>query len=316
MADPCLAGALRLPLLTPEQELLLGRQVRAWQDHPNGPDKAPAQIRRAGIRAAQRFTASNLRLALAMAKRHLDRGVAFEDLYQAAAMGVHTAVLRFDPALGYRASSYLCWYAQQACQNLCSRQGGVMRLPAHAMEKLRQLSRADEKLRQRFNRTPTLKELAAEAGMAPEQAELMLLTRKRQHKVSLELGSRDDEDGSNDNFLVRLADEEATPLEALLHADMREQLMAAIRAGLDQQQQYIIRQRWLQAAQKSVSTVASDLNISRRRVQLLENDALQTLKRFFQTDVESTRQGDAECKDWCSTTEKRAETQRAEAAAA
>jgi hypothetical protein len=49
-----LEGIGRVALLTPAEEVELGRQVRSWQDHPDGPDGAPPPLRRQGLRARSR----------------------------------------------------------------------------------------------------------------------------------------------------------------------------------------------------------------------------------------------------------------------
>ena len=46
-----LNGIGRHALLSPDEEVNLGRQVRAWQDHPGGPNQAPEAIQKRGLRA-------------------------------------------------------------------------------------------------------------------------------------------------------------------------------------------------------------------------------------------------------------------------
>ncbi|MBE9171644.1 hypothetical protein IQ216_00615 [Cyanobium sp. LEGE 06143] len=54
-------AAARYPLLTAVEEVMVGRLVRTWQDHPAGPDDCPAPIRRRGLRARDRLVQGNLR---------------------------------------------------------------------------------------------------------------------------------------------------------------------------------------------------------------------------------------------------------------
>jgi DNA-directed RNA polymerase sigma subunit (sigma70/sigma32) len=104
--------AARYPLLTAAEEVHLGQLIRAWQDHPDGPDGAPAGVRRRGMRARDRMVTANLRLVMRAAGRqqHNDGG---NDLLQAGAEGLIKAALRFDPEKGYKFSTYAYWWIWQ-----------------------------------------------------------------------------------------------------------------------------------------------------------------------------------------------------------
>ena len=89
----------RYPLLTPSQELTLGRQVRDWQDHAD----PPHDVVRRGQRARDRFVRANLRLVVAVAGRYRSVPSQYsDDLIQAGNLGLIRAVERFDPARGYK----------------------------------------------------------------------------------------------------------------------------------------------------------------------------------------------------------------------
>jgi hypothetical protein len=63
-----LAAAGRVPLLTAAQEISLGAAVRRWQDWPDGPDAAPAAVRRRGLRTRAHLVQANLRLVVVVTK--------------------------------------------------------------------------------------------------------------------------------------------------------------------------------------------------------------------------------------------------------
>ena len=104
-----LNGIGRHALLSPEEEVSLGRQVRTWQDHPGGPEQAPAAVQKRGLRARGRLVQANLRLVVHLAKKQHMRGLAMEDLVQEGSIGLQRAAEKYDPSTGYRFSTYAYW---------------------------------------------------------------------------------------------------------------------------------------------------------------------------------------------------------------
>ena len=70
-----LDGIGRSSLLAPDQEVSLGRAVRAWMDYPGGPEKAPVGVSKAGRHARGEMICSNLRLVVHLAKKYRTRGL-------------------------------------------------------------------------------------------------------------------------------------------------------------------------------------------------------------------------------------------------
>ena len=80
-------------LLTPEEELDLGRRASAGDD-----------------RARARLIEKNLRLVVSVARRYRGMGLPFEDLIQEGNIGLMKAAQRFDPELGNRFATYATWW--------------------------------------------------------------------------------------------------------------------------------------------------------------------------------------------------------------
>jgi RNA polymerase primary sigma factor len=154
----------RIPLLTPAEEIELGTAIQRWQTHP---EPVPPGIRRRGMRARDRFVQANLRLAVSyVAKRcnRLARIHGSEDLIQAANMGLITAVERFDPARGYRFSTYAYWWIRQAVNRWVDLNGRAISIPGSHSQHLSKLGAITRRLELELNRTPTHEELASELG--------------------------------------------------------------------------------------------------------------------------------------------------------
>jgi len=123
-----LNAAGRYPLLTAGQEVHLGQAVRTWLDNP---EPTPQQIRR-GRRAKERLICCNLRLVASRAKYFTKRanqiGIAYEDLLQEGTIGLNRAAELFDPARGYKFSTYASRWIDQAVRRVIDA-GNIIRRP-------------------------------------------------------------------------------------------------------------------------------------------------------------------------------------------
>jgi RNA polymerase primary sigma factor len=114
MTTHWLQQAGRIPMLTPAEALHLGGLVRQWQDWLPSPDEAPAAVRRRGLRARDRMVSANLRLVVAVATKRRSYEAPLVDQLQSGAIGLARAVEKFDPARGYKFSTYAYWWIRQA----------------------------------------------------------------------------------------------------------------------------------------------------------------------------------------------------------
>ena len=119
----------RVPLLTHEQEITLGRQVQelmqverleleiidltgekpSLEEISQKLDLTIPQVKkrlRAGQRAKERMVAANLRLVVSVAKKYTKRNMELLDLIQEGTIGLVRGVEKFDPARGYKSVSY------------------------------------------------------------------------------------------------------------------------------------------------------------------------------------------------------------------
>ena len=135
-----LAAAGRQPLLTAAEEVHLGTAIRRWMDWEGGPELAPAPVQRRGLRARDRMVAANLRLVVSVANRYRQRVAArrqcIADAYQEGAIGLQRGAEKFDPARGYKFSTYAYWWIRQAIQRWIDQQN-LIRVPVNVNEQLR-----------------------------------------------------------------------------------------------------------------------------------------------------------------------------------
>jgi len=288
----------RVPLLSHEQEITLGRQVqelmvieemreeltlRSGGESPSEELLAaeagltPALLRRriqAGRRAKERMVAANLRLVVSVAKKYTKRNMELLDLIQEGTIGLVRGVEKFDPTRGYKFSTYAYWWIRQGITRAIAEKSRTIRLPIHITETLNKLKKAQRELSQELGRTPTVGELAVAAEL-PEEEVKDLLCRARQ-PVSLETKVGDGEDTE---LLDLLAGEGAGPEEMVagecLRGDLRELL-----EQLPELQERVLRLRYGMEGEEpmSLTGIARTLGLSRDKTRNLERRALEQIR--------------------------------------
>ena len=164
----------RIPLLTPAEEIELGTIIQRWRRHP---EPCPPGIRRRGMRARDRFVQANLRLAVSYVSKRCSRLVkshSQDDLIQAANMGLIIAAERFDPARGYRFSTYAYWWIRQAVSRWADQHSRLIAIPGSHCQHLGRIGPITRRLEQELNRTPTREEIATELGVSMQVLEQVL----------------------------------------------------------------------------------------------------------------------------------------------
>ena len=183
----------RVPLLSHEQEITLGRQVQelmrlevleaqlkqdtgvapTWEELAKAAELSPAQLQRrlrSGRRAKERMVSANLRLVVSVAKKYTKRNMELLDLIQEGTIGLVRGVEKFDPSRGYKFSTYAYWWIRQGITRAISEKSRTIRLPIHITEVLNRLKKSQRELSQQLGRTPTVVELSAAVALDEEQS--------------------------------------------------------------------------------------------------------------------------------------------------
>ena len=172
----------RVPLLTDEEELHLGRLVRTWLDDP----EATVAVQRKGKRALQRFVTANLRLVVSVVTKYRRRvrhlPIEHIDLIQAGNIGLIRAAEKFDPARGYRFSTYAYWWIRQAVSRHIQEHSSMIRVPYP----LANLAMKVDVLMQKNRRQISAKEAASILDEPSHRVEQAMNLRQFNSTVSLD----------------------------------------------------------------------------------------------------------------------------------
>ncbi len=194
----------RVPLLTAAEEIELAHHVQNMKKILGIPE-AERDIRhrnkiRIGKKARDRMMAANLRLVVSVAKKYQNQGLELLDLVQEGAIGLERAVDKFDPAMGYKFSTYAYWWIRQGMTRAIDNSARTIRLPIHISEKLSKMRRVSRELSHKIGRQPNRMELAEAMGI--EQKDLEDLVSQSAPCASLDAHARGEEDRSTLGELI------------------------------------------------------------------------------------------------------------------
>ena len=270
----------RVPLLTPAEEIELAHHVQCGKRLLETPaeQRTPKQNRqiRMGQRARDRMMAANLRLVVSVAKKYQNQGLELLDLVQEGAIGLERAVDKFDPAMGYKFSTYAYWWIRQGMTRAIDNSARTIRLPIHISEKLSKMRRVSRELSHRLGRQPNRLELAHALGMAPEELEELIS--QSAPCASLDAHARGEEDRSTLGELI--ADPASGEHFDSMDRHLQKEHLGTWLAQLNEREQKILKLRFgLEGTEPlTLAEIGRQINVSRERVRQLEAKAIMKLR--------------------------------------
>ena len=228
--------AKRHPLLTASEEITLAHRIQqglllqqALGEENRQPDAAEKRVINRGIRAYNRFFNANLRILGKLATKwkvgctHLSK----EDLVQEGSIGLSRAILKFDPTLGYKFSTYAWWWVNQAISRALDNQDRLVRLPGACLSALKKIRNWQPYFVAEHGRMPTIAECAAYCEVT--EANMKLYLTHNEIPISLNAQAKSLSGGrAGEDTLALVICPHATPEDRLSEFNRQDALEAAL----------------------------------------------------------------------------------------
>ncbi len=252
-----------IPLLTPEEEKQLFRQLRKNGDRF----------------VRDKIAKSNLRLVISIAKRYQHMGLPLDDLIEEGSLGLLKAIEKFDLRRNCKFATYASFWIRQSVTRALTNEGKLIRLPAHVTSRLSKMRRISEKLRQDLGRDPSTEEIAAEIKLpAREVYDLKSITTSYDS-----LDSPIGEDGSGqllDIIVDKSRDADTVfSMERIAKIIRYDSIMNLI-GNLPDRESNVLRLRFglEDGVFRTLEEVGKELDLTRERIRQIEMSAIKKLR--------------------------------------
>jgi RNA polymerase primary sigma factor len=233
------------------------------------------RIARGDREARDHLVRANLRLVVAIARKHPRRALPLEDLIAEGNLGLIRAAEAFDPDAGVRFCSYAAYWIRQSIARAMMNQADTIRRPAHVHKLLARWRRAAAALACRLGREPRDEEVGRALGFSPRRRALAADSLR-----AAGLAPVPEDPGRPDSSLEGLAVDgrEADPISRLALAESQGRLADRL-ARLGDREASVIRLRFGLGGEAPLTLrqVGSRLGISGEAVRRLEGRALEEL---------------------------------------
>jgi RNA polymerase primary sigma factor len=218
---------------------------------------------------------SNLLLVVSIAKRYYGCGLPMLDIIQEGNLGLIKAAEKYDGPKGFRFSTYATYWIRQAISRALNTQSQSIHIPAHVLELLSKIKKAQGVLVQSLNRQPSEEEIAKYLEVDLDKVQTAL--DMSQTVVSLETPIGDDDEASLGDMI---ADHHSEDSFAYLFREADNEVLNMVLGTLSDREAKILRMRFGMETGQSMTLedIGTEFGVTRERIRQIEGRALRKLR--------------------------------------
>ena len=268
--------AMKAELLDAETELAL---AYAWRDQRDE-------------QALHRLITAYMRLAISMASKFKRYGAPMNDLIQEASVGLMKAADKFDPDRGVRFSTYAVWWIKASIQDYVMRNWSMVRTGSTSSQKslFFNMRRVQARLEREaaaegrtLDRHDMREMIAIEVGVPLHDVEMM---EGRLSGSDFSLNATQSAEDEGREWIDALEDDGPQAAETVANNHdndtLRQWLVTAL-SGLNDREQFIVRERKLRDEPRTLESLGSELGLSKERVRQLEAAAFGKMRKSLES---------------------------------
>ena len=240
------------------------------------------RIKKGDSQAMEKLIKANLRFVVSVSKQYQNQGLSLPDLINEGNLGLIKAAQRFDETRGFKFISYAVWWIRQSILQALAEQARIVRLPLNKIGSINKINKTYAELEQKFEREPTVMEIAKVLEIAPEDVKEAIRSSGRH--VSMDAPLLDGEDGNM--YDVLLNDDQPGPDKGLLNDSLRKEIERAL-STLTYREASIIRLYFGLNGKHphTLEEIGEEFSLTRERVRQIKEKAIKRLKHTSRSKI-------------------------------
>lgn len=245
-------------LISAEEEVELARKIKEG-DEP----------------ALDKLIKANLRFVVSVSKQYQNQGLSLPDLINEGNLGLIKAAQRFDETRGFKFISYAVWWIRQSILQALAEQARIVRLPLNKIGSINKINRTFSELEQRYEREPSVQEIAQALEMATNEVKESLKSAGRH--VSMDAPITSENEGSM--YDIMSSKDAPSPDKDLITDSLRKEIERAL-STLTHREANIIRLYFGLNGKHAhtLEEIGEEFNLTRERVRQIKEKAIKRLK--------------------------------------
>ncbi len=253
---------------------------------PEGEAELAGRIKQGDDQALEKLIKANLRFVVSVSKQYQNQGLSLPDLINEGNLGLIKAAKRFDETRGFKFISYAVWWILQSILQALAEQARVVRLPLNKIGSINKINKVFTELEQKFEREPTINELAQTLELAPKDVKEAIKNTARHLSMDAPLSNNELDSNMYDILLNK---DSISPDKELIMDSLRREIERVLNT-LTAREADILRLFFGLRGyhQHTLEEIGERFDLTRERVRQIKEKAIRRLKNTTRCKILKT----------------------------